>query len=80
VVLSSALLFDVPEYAQQNFQEPATEIMSKIIDLHHDIVFYLIVILFSVLYVLTVIVVEFNSENTKTPRISFEHHEKLEQW
>jgi cytochrome c oxidase subunit 2 len=73
------IFFDVPEYAQQNFQEPATEIMSKIIDLHHDIVFYLIVILVTVLYVLFTIVVEFQSDNNETTRISFEHHEQLEQ-
>jgi heme/copper-type cytochrome/quinol oxidase subunit 2 len=69
----------VPEAKQLNFQEPATAIMSKIIDLHHDIVFYLIIILVMVLYVLSLIVYKYNSENVETTRISFEHHEKLEQ-
>jgi heme/copper-type cytochrome/quinol oxidase subunit 2 len=27
-----------------NFQTPATEVMEKIVDLHHDIMFFLIVI------------------------------------
>ena len=29
---------------QLNFQTPATEIMEKIVDLHHDLLFFLIVI------------------------------------
>jgi len=73
------IFFDVPEVGQLNFQEPATDIMSKIIDLHHDIVFYLIVILCTVLFILAVTVEHYNSNNVDTPRISFDHHERLEQ-
>lgn len=29
---------------QLNFQTPATEIMEKIVDLHHDLLFFIIVI------------------------------------
>jgi len=80
VMALSAIFFDVPEAFQLNFQEPATDIMSKIIDLHHDVAFYLIIILCSVLYMLTVIVIYYHSDNIETPRVAFEHHEKLEQW
>jgi cytochrome c oxidase subunit 2 len=62
-----------------NFQTPATEIMNKIVDLHHDIVFFLIIILVFVLYMLLQTVFFFNRENGYVTRIAFTHHEKLEQ-
>jgi len=44
--------FDAPIDAQINFQNPATLVMDGIIDLHHDIMGFLIVILAVVTYVL----------------------------
>jgi heme/copper-type cytochrome/quinol oxidase subunit 2 len=35
---------DAAEPRQLNFQTPATEIMEKIVDLHHDLMFFIIVI------------------------------------
>jgi len=35
---------DAAEPGQLNFQTPATEIMEKIVDLHHDLMFFIIVI------------------------------------
>jgi heme/copper-type cytochrome/quinol oxidase subunit 1 len=42
--------FDAPEKWQMNFQDPATPVMEKIIDLHHDIQFFLIIIVVTVLW------------------------------
>jgi len=42
--LGSLFLLDSPRSWQVNFQDPATKIMEDIIDLHHDIMFYLILI------------------------------------
>lgn len=44
--------FDFPQFAQILFQDPATPIMEAIIDLHHNILFFLIVILVLVCYLL----------------------------
>lgn len=35
---------DAAEPNQMNFQTPATAIMEKIVDLHHDLMFFIIVI------------------------------------
>jgi hypothetical protein len=53
--------------------------MSKIIDLHHDIIFYLIIILTVVLVIIFEIKNNFEVDNVSVKRVSFEHHEKLEQ-
>jgi cytochrome c oxidase subunit 2 len=39
-----------------NFQDPATPVMEKIIDLHHDIQFFLLIIVIAVLWMLVRIV------------------------
>jgi hypothetical protein len=36
------LLLDAPRAWQVSFQDPATQVMEDIIDLHHDVMFYLI--------------------------------------
>jgi len=46
------MFFDTPKNYQLGFQDPATPIMSGIIDLHHSIFFYLLLILIPVLYFL----------------------------
>jgi len=55
--------FDAPTNWQMNFQEPATPIMEKIIDLHHDIQYFLIVIIISVLWMLLRSIVLFRESN-----------------
>jgi cytochrome c oxidase subunit 2 len=70
--------FDAPEKWQMNFQDPATPIMEKIIDLHHDIQFFLIIIVITVLWLLLRAVYLFNDKNTFTKRFSFSHHTQLE--
>jgi cytochrome c oxidase subunit 2 len=44
---------DAPEAWQLGFQDPATPIMQGIIDLHHDIVFFMILVLVFVLWMIT---------------------------
>lgn len=63
---------------QMNFQSPATEIMEKIVDLHHDIMFFLIVIVFFVSWVLGRTIFFFSSSNTTSLRVAFAHHTLLE--
>ena len=41
---------DFPKRWQTGFQDPATPVMEGIIDLHHSIFFFLIVILINVLF------------------------------
>jgi len=53
VLLPFALVgFDVPTDSQINFQNPATLVMDGVIDLHHDIMAFLILILAVVTYVI----------------------------
>ncbi len=70
--------FDAPEKWQMNFQDPATPLMEKIIDLHHDIQFFLIIIVISVLWFLLRTIWLFREENTNTVRFAFDHHTSLE--
>jgi cytochrome c oxidase subunit 1 len=72
-------LLDAPFPWQMNFQTPATEIMEKIIDLHHDLMFFLVVIVVFVSWMLARTVILYRSENLVTPRASFTHHTLLEQ-
>jgi cytochrome c oxidase subunit 1 len=70
--------YDAPEDWQMNFQDPATPVMEKIIDLHHDIQYFLIIIVVAVLWMLVRTVWFFNESNTQTIRFSFDHHTNLE--
>lgn len=73
-----ALLLDAPVSWQMNFQTPATEIMEKIVDLHHDIMFFLVMIVTFVSWMLGRIVFFFKKENTNSLRVAFSHHTLLE--
>lgn len=72
------LLLDAPVAWQMNFQTPATEVMEKIVDLHHDIVFFLVVVVTFVSWTLARIVFFFKKENTSSLRVAFSHHTLLE--
>jgi cytochrome c oxidase subunit 2 len=67
---------------QINFQNPATQTMERIIDLHHDIMFFVFAIVTFVLYILIKIIKhfairsEYNALNVK--RYRFEHHTNIE--
>jgi len=54
--------FDFPLAWQLFFQDPATVIMEHIIDLHHDIMFFLFLIIFFVLYMLIQIIWKFSQK------------------
>jgi len=71
--------FDAPTNWQKYFQDPATPTMEKIIDLHNDIQFFLIVIVIVVLWMLLRAIWLFNETNTLTLRYAFSHHTLIEQ-
>jgi heme/copper-type cytochrome/quinol oxidase subunit 2 len=73
------LIFDAPVPWQMNFQTPATEIMEKIVDLHHDIMFFLIVIVVFVSWMMGRIIQFYRSQNKLSLRVAFSHHTILEQ-
>lgn len=77
--IGSALFFlDAPVAWQMNFQTPATEIMEKIVDLHHDVMFFLVVIVSFVSWMLLRIISLYNKDNSVTLRVAFSHHTLLE--
>jgi cytochrome c oxidase subunit 1 len=69
---------DAAAASQLNFQTPATTIMEKIVDLHHDLMFFIIVVVVFVSWMLGRILYFYNVENTATPRVAFAHHTTLE--
>jgi len=69
---------DASYHGQLNFQTPATEIMEKIVDLHHDLMFFIIVIVVFVSWMLARLLHFYQVENTATPRVAFAHHTLLE--
>ena len=62
-----------------NFQTPASETMEKIVDLHHDIMFYVVLIVIFVLFMMIEIVRYFYFTNTETLRFRFTHHKTIAQ-
>jgi cytochrome c oxidase subunit 2 len=60
------LFLDIPESWQLGFQAPASPTMEGIINLHHDIMFYIVVIVISVMWVLGRFLTKFNLEH-RTP-------------
>lgn len=56
---------DAPEAWQMTFQDPATPVMQGIIDLHHDISFFLLVILVFVLWMLARTLYYFSAGTSK---------------
>jgi len=70
-------LADAPTPWQMGFQDPATASMEGIIDLHHDINFFLLVILVLVLWLGARIVTSFHYTQQPMPE-RFNHHTNLE--
>ena len=58
---------DCAEPWQLGFQDPATPVMEGIIDFHHDVMFFLIVIGIMVSYVLGRVIVAYHEDNFATP-------------
>ena len=70
-------LADAPTPWQMGFQDPATAGMEGIVDLHHDICFFLLVILVLVLWLGARIVTSFHYTKQPMPE-RFNHHTNLE--
>ena len=68
---------DAPAPLQMGFQDPATKAMMGIVDLHHDICFFLITILILVLWVGVRILYGFHHTRMPIPE-RFNHHTNLE--
>ncbi len=67
-ILSPAIsLADAPEAWQLGFQDPATPVMQGIIDLHHDIFFFMIVVAVFVLWMLARTLYHFNQSKNPVP-------------
>ena len=65
--IPTVALQDGPEAWQMTFQDPATPIMQGIIDLHHDICFFMLVILVFVLWMLSRTLYHFSEHKNPTP-------------
>jgi cytochrome c oxidase subunit 2 len=69
--------FDVPEYWQIGFQDPATPVMEGIINFHNDLVFFLIIIVVFVTWILARCIFFFNEK--QNPKIdNFVHGTTIE--
>ncbi len=66
--------FDFAKNWQCLFQDPATSIMENIIDLHHDIAFFQVVVITFVLWMLFRVYFFFNNKNTTTIRSLYLTH------
>jgi cytochrome c oxidase subunit 1 len=71
------IVFDAAKPWQIFFQDPGSPIMEAIIDVHHDIMFFLIVIVIFVLFMLVRITYLFNSNSNPIPS-NVTHNVKLE--
>jgi cytochrome c oxidase subunit 2 len=69
---------DAPLPWQLSFQDPATPSMEGVIDLHHEIMFYIVVIIIFVLWMLVRIIMLFNSKDLALPYSNITHHVELE--
>ena len=65
--LPNVSFLDAPEAWQIGFQDPATPVMQGIIDLHHDIFFFLVVIVVFVFWMLMRTLYHFNAERHPVP-------------
>jgi heme/copper-type cytochrome/quinol oxidase subunit 2 len=69
---------DVPVPYQLSFQDPATEFVEGIIDLHHDVFGYLTFTCIFVFYMLGSTVFLFRSHNNVRPPVDIRHHTGIE--
>lgn len=67
IFLPAVAFQDAPEDWQMGFQDPATPVMQGIIDLHHDICFFLLVILVFVLWMLSRTLYHFHKSRNPVP-------------
>ncbi len=67
ILIPVVSLADAPEAWQLGFQDPATPVMQGIIDLHHDIFFFMIVVAVFVLWMLTRTLYHFRQSKNPIP-------------
>jgi heme/copper-type cytochrome/quinol oxidase subunit 2 len=72
------VMADVPVPYQIGFQDPATEFVEGIIDLHHDVFGYLVFISIFVFYMLGATVFLFRAHYNSHPPIDLRHHTVIE--
>lgn len=77
ILFLTKVFADSPTPWQMGFQDPATKGMVGIIDLHHDITFFLITILILVLWVGARVLYSFHHTRQPVPQ-RFNHHTALE--
>ena len=65
--LPSKVYQDAPEAWQMSFQDPATPVMQGIIDLHHDIAFFMLIILVFVIWMLSRTLYHFHESRNPVP-------------
>jgi len=70
------MFLEIARNFQISFQDPASPIMNGIIDLHHEIFFFLIIILFPVLYVFFYIVADSNYNWFNPNKEHIQNHRK----
>lgn len=74
-VYSQPVARDAPLPWQITFQDPATPGMEGVIDLHHEIMFYITIVVVFILWVLVRTVILFNSPKPVLPSVT--HHVEL---
>lgn len=79
ILFNIIISFDFSKNWQCLFQDPATSIMENIIDLHHDVAFFMVMVITFVLWMLANIYYHFNSANKKAIRsLDFTHNTIIE--
>ena len=53
--------------------------MEKIVDLHHDLMFFIVLIVVFVAWMMARLLVLYRAENTRPYRAAFTHHTLIEQ-
>jgi cytochrome c oxidase subunit 1 len=78
LLLNSNDYYEAYLESESNFQRPSTEIMQLLLNIHHDIMFYLIVIVIFVLMLLINVIILFRIQNKNTIRYAFTHDSNFE--
>ena len=69
---------DAPVSRQLGFQDPASPAMEGIIDLHHEIMFFIVLIIVFVFYMMAIIILEFNIKSKGVNSSKIQHNKQLE--
>jgi cytochrome c oxidase subunit 2 len=76
---STFLCYDAPTPWQCTFQDPATPVMEGIIDLHHDLMFFIVIVITFVFFIMFRIIYLFDSRTVQASSLSrVTHNTQLE--